>query len=204
VRDHDVLAAYLRGEQALLDRDADGVDVLVERLGTEAERARAQLLRALNSKRYLALLAQLEDAARAPRVVTDSPGLRELARREFRALRKTGRRASPESPDDELHRLRIKGKRARYTAELAAPALGPAADRFVRRAKSFQDLVGSHQDAVFAEAELRRLVAQELGGGAAVAAGRLIERQHTRRNEARSGLPKAWARLERSGRRAFS
>ncbi len=72
------------------------------------------------------------------------------------------------------------------------------------RAKSFQDVVGDHQDAVVAEERLRALV-PELGSGEAVfAAGRVVERQRRRRVEARAALPGAWAKLERAGRSAWA
>jgi hypothetical protein len=39
---------------------------------------------------------------------------------------------------------------------------------------------------------------------AAFAAGRLAERQEERRRKARAALPKAWATLKASGKRAWS
>jgi hypothetical protein len=37
----------------------------------------------------------------------------------------------------------------------------------------------------------------------ALAVGRLVERQHARRLAARAGLARAWAKLEKAGRKAW-
>jgi CHAD domain-containing protein len=123
-----------------------------------------------------------------------------LAAREFRRLRKTAAKLGPGSSDDDLHRARILGKRARYAAELAEPELGKAGRRFVARAKAFQDVLGAHQDAIVAEARLRGLLADTAGSGAAFAAGRLVESERARRRDTRKALPRAWRKLERSAR----
>ena len=60
--------------------------------------------------------------------------LRDIAAQEFKKLRKTVE-ALPETPSDaDLHQVRIKAKRARYAAELAAPMVGRPAERFVDKA----------------------------------------------------------------------
>jgi CHAD domain-containing protein len=99
--------------------------------------------------------------------------------------------------------VRIRGKRARYAAELAAGSVGKPARRFVRKAKRFQDVVGEHQDAVVAEERIRALLGRAGGEQTHLAAGRLIERERTRRREARAAFPKAWAKLEKAGRAAW-
>ena len=105
--------------------------------------------------------------------------------------------------DEELHRVRIRGKRARYAAELAEPLAGKRARRFVQEAKRFQDVVGEHQDAVVAEERIRALAGRRKAGLAF--AGRAARRApgHAAR-EARAALPAAWARLEKRGRRAWA
>ncbi len=99
-----------------------------------------------------------------------------LAAREFGRLRKTAAKLGPDSSDDDLHRARILGKRARYAAELAEPELGKDGRRFVARAKALQDVLGAHQDAIVAEARLRGLLGDTAGSGAAFAAGRLVQK----------------------------
>jgi len=94
-----------------------------------------------------------------------------------------------ESPDSELHEVRIKAKRARYAAELAGD--GP----YVKAAKVLQDVLGEHQDAVVAAGRLRELVAR--APESSVAAGRLLEREQQRSLERRAEWPRAWKKLAR-------
>jgi CHAD domain-containing protein len=204
VRDLDVLIEHVR-EQAedLSPDDRRALGRAVATLEAEREEARSALLEALTSERYLELLTAVERAARAPHVVSLDVSLHDLAAREFRRLRRAARRLSSEPSDDELHRVRIKGKRARYAAELAEGTTGKPAARFVNRAKRFQDVIGEHQDAVVAEQRLRELRRSARGASTAFVLGRLVERQHRRRLRARADLPKALRELERAGRKAW-
>jgi CHAD domain-containing protein len=110
----------------------------------------------------------------------------------------------PDPPDDELHAVRIRGKRARYAAELAEGAVGKPARRFVQDAKRFQDVVGEHQDAVVAEERIRDLLGRSGSAQAHLAGGRLIERERARRREARAAFPAAWDALDKSGKKAWA
>ena len=204
VRDLDVLSAYLERELASLpSRQAHPAQQLLELLAEDHERARRVLLDVLDSDRYLQLLAALEAAATAPRVRAADVRVEQLARKEFRKLRKRRRRLGSNPSAAQLHALRIRGKRARYAAELAAPATGGAAKRFIDRAKVLQDVLGEHQDAVVAEGAIFDLAARAKSAGASLAAGRIIERQLDRRRRARDAFPKAWRRLGRAGDRAW-
>jgi CHAD domain-containing protein len=203
-RDVDVLIAHLDREIEQLEQpERDAAASLVERLGDERTTAQAVALDTLQSERYYRLLDALEGAARGPRVRRGQVSLKELAQSEFQRLSRIAKRLGPDSSDDELHRARIAGKRARYTAELAEDEMGKPARRFIERAKELQDVLGAHQDAIVAEARLRGLLADAPGSGAAFAAGRLVERERARRREARADLPKAWRRLDRAAQAAF-
>ena len=200
-RDLDVLVARMRDQVARLDQpEQASAGVLVDALERERGIAQALAVEALSSQRYFSLLDTLEAAARGPRVRRGEISLSTLAAREFRRLRKTAAKLGPGSSDDDLHRARILGKRARYAAELAEPELGKAGRRFVARAKAFQDVLGAHQDAIVAEARLRGLLGDTAGSGAAFAAGRLVESERARRRDTRKALPRAWRKLERSAR----
>jgi CHAD domain-containing protein len=200
-RDLDVLVARLRAQVEGLDQpERATAEALVDALEQERETAQALAIEALSSPRYFSLLDMLESAAQGPRVRRGEISLSSLAGREFRRLRKTAAKLRPDSSDEELHRARILGKRARYATELAEPELGKAGRRFVARAKAFQDVLGAHQDAIVAEARLRGLLGATAGTGAAFAAGRLVEKERARRREARKALPRAWRKLERSAR----
>lgn len=202
-RDLDVLLEHLRGEAAGLDGDELAFAEVLQQLEVERSGVRERLLAALESERYLALLDALEAAAQAPHVRALDAPLEQLAGREFRKLTKAVDALGAAPSDDDLHRTRVRGKRARYAAELSEPVTGKRASRFVRRAKAFQDVVGEHQDAVVAEERLRALIPELASTEAVLAAGRVIERQRLRRRETRAALPAVWAKLERSGRRAW-
>jgi CHAD domain-containing protein len=205
VRDLDVLAEHLESDATKLERQEQrALKRVFAHLAGERGAARATLLEALRSERYLRLLDRLEDAAREPKRGVDEPPLRDLAAAEFRRLRKAARALDPDPPDDDLHDLRIRGKRARYAAELAETSTGKPTTRFIQEAKAFQDVLGEHQDAAVADTRVRGLL-RELGGPAtAFAIGRLVERQGERKRAARAAFPAAWKRLERRGREAWS
>ena len=203
LRDADVFRAQLSEETSTLDEpDRAGIEELIGLVELDRLSAHAKAVRALRSRRYRALLDELERTARAPRASGVSVPLDGIARREFRKLATAARQITPSSSDEELHALRIRGKRARYAAELAATATGKRTTRFLKQAKRFQDVVGEHQDAVVAEEQLRALQARA-GRDSAFGAGRLVERQRARREKSRGELPAAWERFERAGRRAW-
>ncbi len=197
-RDLDVLLARLARDAAELGKPAA---TIVRQLEGERRRAQKQLVAALESPRYLALLGELERAAEAPRVRTADADLDKLARKEFRRLGRAVQALGKSPTDQALHEVRKRGKRARYSAELAG---GKRTKKFAEAAKSFQDVVGDHQDAVVAEERLAVLVPRAKSPEAVFAAGRLLERQQRRRVTARRSLPKAWRKLQRQGRKAWA
>jgi CHAD domain-containing protein len=206
VRDLDVMLEHLRAEVTELPREeAAAGRRFVQRLRAEHGKARAAMLEALVSGRYLDLLDAIENAAQKPRAGgTQEIGLRKIAGAEFRRLRKAVRRLPPDYSDDELHAVRIKTKRARYAAELAEAAVGNKAARFVDRAKNLQDAIGEHQDAIVAEQRIRMLLETARATRTAFAGGLLVERQRARRRAAREAWPRAWRKLERSGARVWT
>lgn len=197
-RDLDVLLEHLRAEREIVGSEAAPV---VKRIERERRGARKRVVKALDSERYLALLDELRVAVDHPPVRAVDVRLDRLARKEFRKLERCMAALGDSPSDAMLHRARIRAKRTRYAAELAAPLVGKPAGRYVRAAERFQDVVGEHQDAIVAEARIR---AYAESADAAFGAGRLVERQQARRARARASLPKAWKRLERRGRRAWA
>jgi CHAD domain-containing protein len=205
VRDLDVLMERLREEIEALEPDERRAAARFLRLlDDDRDAARAAMLEAMSTQRYFHLLDRLEAGAAAPRAREADVSLEEIAARQFRKLRKAVNALPPDPPDDELHAVRIRGKRARYAAELAEGAVGKPAARFVKDAKGFQDVVGEHQDAVVAEERIRELLGRTTSPQAHLAAGRLIERERARRREARAAFPDAWDALEKSGKKAWS
>jgi CHAD domain-containing protein len=173
--------------------DATAVDAA---LAERQDAAQQALLVVLRSDRYAALQGLLQELAEGPRWSADAGRsckevLPAQVSRAWRLLRAAAGDLGPASDDAAWHRARIRAKRARYAAELAAVALGP--DRRVRAARTAQDLLGEHQDAVVAAARLL-----DLGGSdsaLALACGQLAERERVAASHARSVFLVARSRL---------
>ena len=195
VRDLDVLLDHLRVEAAALDGpDAAGATTVLRALGRERAAARRRLLRVLRSDRYFALLDRVE-AAEDPPLAVPPPDvtIEDIWRGEHARLRKAVARLGAEPADDELHEARIKVKRARYAGELAL------LDGYVRAAKVLQDVLGEHQDSVVAEERLRSVAVAH--PDAAVAAGRLVDRELRRRARGAGDWRKDWKALSKQAKK---
>ena len=97
----------------------------------------------LTSARYFELIRRLQQAARAPSVIKSPLTIHQLARREFKNLRKAINRLAASPSATVLHKVRIKAKRARYAAELARSSVGKPAARFIKSARAIQDRLGN-------------------------------------------------------------
>jgi CHAD domain-containing protein len=204
-RDLDVLLDHLRGEIAQLEpADRKALKPLVAKLEWEREAIQARVLDALRSERYFGLLASIEGAAAAPPAGSNGTSLEDAAQAEIDRLRKAMTKLEKSPSDETLHRARIKGKRARYAAELFEPEHGKAMSRLIQQAKRFQDVAGEHQDAVVAERRIRELVTGSRSAGVALAAGMLVARQRERRRRAAEALPRAWTRLDQAAAKAWA
>jgi CHAD domain-containing protein len=198
VRDDDVLLERLDGRIAELPAaDGDDGKQLLDALSERREHSRAELLEAMRSPRYLALLDRLVDASCNPVLARDADvddlELADFARRPWRKLRKAVRALEDDPGDHELHRVRIRAKRARYAAEAVAPVFGKRAKEFARAMADVQDVLGEHQDAVVAGEWLR---AHAAGAGAFVA-GELVATEREAARAARDEWPRVWARGRR-------
>ena len=197
VRDADVLIDRLRRQAATLpEPDTGALAPIFRRLALERDQARAELLEAMESARYVALLDRLVDAARQPRCrkAADAPAadvVPGLVAGPWRKLRKAVDALPPDPPDSDLHQVRILAKRTRYAAEAAAPLVGKKASAFASAVADLQEVLGDHQDAVVAEAWLRRAV-EGADADVCLAAGELIALQMTQAAEGRKRWRKAW------------
>ena len=192
VRDLDVLLARLRAEAS----DLGGVDAkaavrLLRNMSRERTRVRSALLKALDSDRYLALLDQFDATLNELAPTNAEISLDAPARGELKRVRKAVKALPENSTDDELHAVRKLVKRARYAAELARNR------DVVESSKRLQDVLGEHQDSTVAETRLRALAAVA-PPDEALAAGRLIEREHARQVEARAAWPPEWRAHDRA------
>lgn len=197
VRDADVLIGRLAEDIGLLDAaDAAHGSQLLTRVRRQRKEGRAALLAAMRSKRYIALLEALVDAARDPRVLPAAAGpakevLPQLARTQWTALAKAVKRAGREPDDVVLHGIRIRAKRARYAADVAALVVGKPAIRFSEAVEGVQEVLGEHQDACVRRAWLRD-VASSLTPEGALVAGQLIAMSTNEADRRREEWPDAW------------
>ncbi len=209
VRDLDVMIDRMHAEAAALD-DPDGaaLERLIDTLDADRAQARHALVRQLDLPGYDALLADLDRAANAPPVYDPWVDLTELAAAEFETLakahRKLTRRFGDHPPDDDLHALRILGKRARYAAELL-PKTGKIS-AYLEALAAFQEILGEHQDACVLEDQLRAMLSGAAGPdavAAAVAVGRVVAGCRERKEAARLAWPRAWKAAVKAAEAAY-
>jgi CHAD domain-containing protein len=162
---------------------------------------------ALQSERYRNLVAALKGSIVDPAIKEEAwepcrTALPPLVAEAWRRLRCGGRDLGPDSPDADFHEVRKSAKRARYTAELIAPALGRRAERrakrFVRLTTQVQDILGEHQDAIIAATEIGRFLDAHPHDDELVPAARsLLETQHQAALAARAKFFDVWKKLDR-------
>jgi CHAD domain-containing protein len=127
-------------------------------LHSEQLKARTAVSEAMDSQRYLDVLATLQRWRADPPLATRLTA-EKLHKRAAKAERKADRRLSAAIDDDDgaLHRARKAAKRARYAAELRRPLeKSGAVKKAQKHYKRIQRVLGDHQDSVVASDALRR------------------------------------------------
>jgi CHAD domain-containing protein len=214
VRDLDILQARLRQASSVGDKpDGSALAPLFAGFEERHRRAAAALSQALESQRYHKLVAEVAHAAGDPPLRDGAcqpcrTALPPLAAAAWRRLKKRARDLRPSCPEEDFHEVRKRAKRARYTAELVAPALGRStakdARRFIRLTTRVQDTLGEHQDAIVAAGEIERGLVEHADNPAFVrAAGRLLETQHEAACAARHAFFPIWEKLDRKKTRRW-
>jgi CHAD domain-containing protein len=201
VRDTDVLLARLEARVEALDESERAAgERILDILRAERSRARDELLAAMRSDRYVALLERLNAAARAVPASTDGLDFElevsDLAVKPWKKLRHAVHALGDDPPDPELHQVRIRAKRARYAAEAVVPAVGKGPKRFAKAVANLQDVLGEHQDAVVAGQWLREHVPAD-DGEAAFVAGQLAVVEAAAAQASREEWPAAWKAARR-------
>ena len=202
VRDLDVLRGRLRRQvEALGDSEQAAASVVLGKLDRERDRAVQHAVAALDSRRYLAMLDRLVEAANAPHTLAEAEApaaevVPPLAGTAFHKLRKAVKRLPKRPSDEELHALRIKAKRSRYAADVAVPVVGDPARAFTKALAGLQDVLGDHHDCSVAEAWLL-----EAAKGAtrvqAFALGLLVAHQRHEAERLRGEWRAAWKAVDR-------
>ena len=211
VRDADVLHARLDGRFAeLVPVDAATSRRLLGRLEKERANARSGLLDALSTDRYDALIEALISSAHEPRFVEDHPTfagraargvVSDLVAKRWRRLHHDSRALVPDSPDEDLHEVRILAKRCRYAAEAASKVCGRDARRFGKAIADVQQVLGNHQDTVVAETWLR--AAAKAIPSTGLVAGLAIAQERSERATHRQEFASAWATASRHSLRSW-
>ncbi len=168
-----------------LDEDTPDLAPLREQLEAARAEARTELLAALNSPRYEALIVAMTEALRddsesgeeaaRPAIVAAPELLRDARRR----LRRLARRLDAGAPATEYHRARIRAKRVRYATECVADLYGPPAQELIEALKELQDVLGRSQDALVAIERLSGIAGagRDTPPATLFAMGRLAERE---------------------------
>jgi CHAD domain-containing protein len=212
VRDLDVQLARLdTSMEALPEPDREPLMRLRGLLVDERERARADMLAALDSPRYERLVRGFSRAlrtrtgTRTEAALAAAPDLVESRRR---AVNKAARRIGPGAEPAAYHRLRIAVKRFRYALEFLAEVYPGGTGRLVRRTVAVQDVLGDYQDAQVGIERLRALAdarGTDLGPATVFAMGEIAERYRRStdgiRGRTRDALApldgKPWQRFEK-------
>ncbi|MGE3820289.1 MAG: CHAD domain-containing protein [Isosphaeraceae bacterium] len=206
VRDLDVFADRLVDASETLDQASfKALGPLFDDLRDRRRRGMESLRGALRGARHATLRERIAAGAPPLSDEADAPcreALPPLVLAAWNALRRGGRALALSDPDEAFHTVRKQAKRARYAAETVAPALDPgpcrAAQRFAKKARRVQDVLGAHQDATIAEAMIQEAAAARPAlGPFNLAAGRLIERESRAATEARAQFFQVWQALDR-------
>ncbi|MGB8861842.1 MAG: CYTH and CHAD domain-containing protein, partial [Ilumatobacteraceae bacterium] len=173
-RDREVLEGrLLAGLEQLAAggvRDTPKAATVVRReLELDQDEATKQVIEAMGSLRYLALLDALVDAARSPRLTaaadaTSARALPPMMTATWKRLSRAVRKLSVEGADDAWHQARIRAKQARYAANSLVLVFGTPARRMAEQLEQVTELLGRHQDALIA-AEAARSLAEGRGVG---------------------------------------
>jgi triphosphatase len=158
VRDLDVHLERLAGEV---------LEEIVAALEERRIEARRRMLEALDSNRYERFVANFTGTLRRGRSPAPTGPILEVApdliRRRYKKVRKDVETLTEDSPPEDYHDLRKKGKRLRYALEPLQGIYGKPAEKMVDLLKDVQDDLGDNQDLVVAAQSLKELaVAGEL------------------------------------------
>jgi CHAD domain-containing protein len=209
-RDNEVLSEYFLARLAALPPELVLGPAQARTRAHFAPReasARSTLLDALNSARYYAMIAELDQlladppptaAAAAPAGEVLPRAIAQTYRRTRRRMRRARRTEPGARRDTALHETRKAAKRAGYAAEAARPALGKKGRRFARRMKAVQSALGDHHDAVLASAAAREIgVRAHLAGENAFTFGLLEARAEQEAAAYEARAQQAWKHAKR-------
>ncbi|MCA1688215.1 MAG: CHAD domain-containing protein [Actinobacteria bacterium] len=151
VRDLDVHLERLSEEASRKGEVLEEVVALLEERRIEARR---RMLEALDSNRYERFVASFSGTLRRGRSPAPTGPILEVApdlvQRRYKKVRKAADALTGDSPPEEFHDLRKKGKRLRYALEPLQGIYGKPSEKMVKLLKTVQDDLGDHQDLIVA------------------------------------------------------
>jgi triphosphatase len=154
VRDLDVLLERLAGK---------ALEEIVAALEERRVEARRRILEVLDSNRYERFVASFTGTLRRGRSPVPTGPILEVApdlvRHRYKKVRKDVETLTEDSPPEDFHDLRKKGKRLRYALEPLQGIYGKPAEKMVDLLKVVQDDLGDNQDLVAAAQSLKELAA---------------------------------------------
>ncbi|MEI6648145.1 MAG: CHAD domain-containing protein [Actinomycetes bacterium] len=201
VRDGDVLIARLQSDVSEMheELDQEAVRSLKLSLAVKGQRDRARLKLAMDSQIFAELMEDLNSwnsniisFRKEPRVLEN--WLKELGRQSRKEIFSIASNISDSSSDHELHKLRIKSKRARYLAEASVPVLGQKAKKRAKEYESIQTLLGGYQDSFVMSQWLD--AQSRLGSEHVAAVTQILDWEHACRATLRVGWLTLWSGIE--------
>ncbi|HVF20248.1 MAG TPA: CYTH and CHAD domain-containing protein [Mycobacteriales bacterium] len=191
------------------DVDAAARRQLLSVLRADLRRGQARLSSSLRSTRYVSLLDQLVDAARAPQVLTgaEKPARKAvpaLVQRSWRKLARGADALGTDSPEEEFHRVRKLAKRARYAAEDARAVAGDEAQTLAGEIERVQTVLGEHQDAAHAIEQLTAILDRpRLGVRTSFLIGAIVGTERALMAKTRGDFAGLWQRARRPRHRRW-
>ncbi len=177
LRDLDVYLLKKEQYRALLpDRLSPGLDALFEDLAAERKNKRRAVTRSLNRAAYRTTVTEWRDFLDSPAEYSDeeAPNAHrpvfqlacQFILKRYRQIIRLGRKIGDDSPDEELHRLRISCKKLRYLLEFFASLFSEKdMARLIGQLKKLQDNLGDFNDLFvqqqYLEEHLDKLVGNE-------------------------------------------
>jgi triphosphatase len=214
VRDLDVHLERLAAEAS---RNGEVLEEVSAALVERRAEARRRMLEVLDSDRYERFVASFSGALRRGRSPAPAgPILKvapDLVRRRYKKVRKDVEGLGGDSPPEDFHDLRKKGKRLRYALEPLRGIYGKPSEKMVELLKDVQDDLGDHQDLIVAAELMRELgVSGDMPPRVAFSLGAMAERYAREAAEIRAGFlgsgllnalegGKPWKRLRKAMRK---
>ncbi len=191
---------------ALSEEECAAAEPLRRRLESERARARARMVRALDSEPTRHWLETLDQAAADG---SDGEGvdrallvMPERVRRRYRKLRKSVGRLRGKSSMEDYHQVRRRAKQLRYAIECGTTIFGRPAQDLLKVLRRLQDRLGAQQDAYMAQqrlAALAREPASQLPPATLFLMGRIAEQHAHATAQVRETLLRSWRKVR--GRR---